>query len=72
MFVFHDRECAQGSDLELHVCGDDTGAFVKNWVAAANSAQGQATTVCGELPICMVSHIYCHVRSAQCVLCVFH
>ncbi|CAE7498781.1 unnamed protein product, partial [Symbiodinium necroappetens] len=47
----------QGSDLELHVCGDDTGAFVKNWVAAANNAQGQATRVCGELPVCMGSEL---------------
>ncbi|CAE7339382.1 hypothetical protein AK812_SmicGene44064 [Symbiodinium microadriaticum] len=27
----------EGSELELHVCGDDTEAFVKNWVQAANA-----------------------------------
>ncbi|CAE7025162.1 unnamed protein product [Symbiodinium sp. KB8] len=39
----------EGSDLEVHVCGEDIAAFVSNWCTAANSAQGQAVKLCGEL-----------------------
>ncbi|CAE7421672.1 unnamed protein product [Symbiodinium microadriaticum] len=38
----------EGSDLEVHVCGEDIAAFVSNWCTAANSAQGQAVKLCGE------------------------
>jgi len=38
----------QGSDLELVLSTDDVASFVKSWVAAANSAQGQAATLCAE------------------------
>ncbi|CAE7763409.1 unnamed protein product [Symbiodinium sp. CCMP2592] len=38
----------EGSELEVHVCTEDVGAFVANWCTAANSAQGQAVKLCGE------------------------
>ncbi|CAE7235797.1 unnamed protein product, partial [Symbiodinium sp. CCMP2456] len=39
----------QGSDLELTISTDDVGLFVKSWVAAANTAQGQAVKMSAEL-----------------------
>ena len=47
-FCFVHAVACEGSDLEVHVCGEDIAAFVSNWCTAANSAQGQAVKLCGE------------------------
>ncbi|CAE7809893.1 ACAN [Symbiodinium sp. CCMP2592] len=41
----------EGSDMELICSGENVGLFVKSWVAAANTAQGQAVKTCAELEV---------------------
>ena len=45
------RVSCQGANLELHVVGD-VQEFKKAWVAAANTAAGQATTTCAVFSGC--------------------